>query len=52
LGKGTLLVYKGKDVDKKKLRRLAKDQTRRSLGLVKVESVDHPAPVVNFARRM
>jgi hypothetical protein len=51
-GKSTQLTYQGKDVDKKKLRRLAKAQTRKTMGLVKIESIDRPGPVIHFAKRM
>jgi hypothetical protein len=58
LRKQTILKYKGKDVNKSKLRRLIKTQARRSLGMtLKADpatraSATFRGPVITFGKRM
>ncbi|KAI9807444.1 MAG: hypothetical protein M1833_000189 [Piccolia ochrophora] len=51
-GKATTLSYKGKEVDRSKLRRLAKNQTRTSLVMVKAQFAGRPSPTVHFGSRI
>ena len=52
LGKRSVVTHQGQEVDRRKLRRLAKTETSKSLGLVKSESDTRSGPVIHFPSGM